>query len=414
MRAEARLGDVEQAFRQATGERRAALLKTLLGAGAATTAGVGTGVAIGLPSGIAAGKRSNTRESTKQAMLKLAGTKQAEGFMRDMHAGSRAFQTQLNAPYILRRTARRVYGKPYDELSPDELNHVHGLLADFDSEYSSQTGLKGFFSPLKSMTKGLGKKKEAQDPSNDPISGVKSPSMKRRQAQRLGNYTDPWAAGDTWRSKRQQPGGLRNEPIPERHKSTSPAGTGPEGHRPALRPLGQTAPQSAPTRGRLQSPPGDYGRIMGRSKRETLRMQEKTSQVPGAAAVEAVANAWSRLPAPVKGAIIGAPVGAVTTGAGEALLNRRLADGSTAQQHMYGSMADRARRMRDASEDPGLVRKLLAESSGYAENLADVTAEHPVKSALIAALLGSALGAGAGAATGATLRMLPQAASAVR
>jgi hypothetical protein len=138
----------------------------------------------------------------------------------------------------------------------------------------------------------------------------------------------------------------------------------------------------------------------------------KEAQAP--AAMEAVMSAWARLPTAAKGAIIGAPIGALTTGGGELMLNRKMDDGSSAAQHMYGSMADRARRMRDSSEDPGFARKLLAETGGHAENLADITTEHPVKSALIAALLGSALGAGAGAATGATLRMLPQAASAVR
>lgn len=147
-------------------------------------------------------------------------------------------------------------------------------------------------------------------------------------------------------------------------------------------------------------------------RRGLLPPKEKEAQAPAAA--EAVMNAWSRLPSPVKGALVGAPIGALTTGVGEGMLNRRLDDGSSAAQHLYGSMADRTRRMRDASDDPGMLRKLLAESGGYAENLADITTEHPVKSALIAALLGGALGAGVGAGTGATLRMLPEAASAVR
>jgi len=138
--------------------------------------------------------------------------------------------------------------------------------------------------------------------------------------------------------------------------------------------------------------------------------QKKEAQAPAAA--EAVLNAWARLPAAAKGAIIGAPIGAVTTGSGEMLLNRQLDDGSTPQQHMYGSLAERARAVRDASDNPGLMKKLLAETGGHAENLAGITAEHPVKSALIAALLGGALGAGVGAGSGATLWMLPRAAAA--
>ena len=148
-------------------------------------------------------------------------------------------------------------------------------------------------------------------------------------------------------------------------------------------------------------------------RRGLLPPKEKEAQAP-AAALESVMNAWARLPTPIKGALIGAPLGAVATGGAELGLTREMGDGQSAGQHITSTMAERARRLRDASDNPGLIRRLMAEGTGYMENVADIEKDNPLKSALIAALLGGTLGAGAGAATGATLRMLPRSAAAVR
>lgn len=99
-------------------------------------------------------------------------------------------------------------------------------------------------------------------------------------------------------------------------------------------------------------------------------------------------------------------IGALVGGGGAALAEHKLVkkDPKTGQSINQANSRDAVRhhehvtkKMKEEGKEPGLMHGMAGASARFSKELADVTAEHPKKTALLAIPSGVALGTGAGA-----------------
>jgi len=115
------------------------------------------------------------------------------------------------------------------------------------------------------------------------------------------------------------------------------------------------------------------------------------------AGIERVAEMWKSLPPEAKAAIIGGPIGAAITGAGQYASSRPMMGGESREEITAKSLRDKLQQLNEAQGGGGFSGQTMEGLAEGSARQSEINKEHPLKAALLASLLGAAGGAGTGA-----------------